>query len=174
MAENEVKKEKTIIPVNLWFIVFIIYLIFSVAFMYNQNQTILKLEHDAEVATENTQNIIKDLKEVLGKYDIPEQKQEEPQVELPTTPNGVYAGTATMSGDMLVNLSMTLTLAENNIATLSVVDGSGDSIYNGVYSIAEDTVNFTSDDGLTKYSFIKLDDNTLKLASDTYELTLVK
>ena len=174
MAENEVKKEKTLIPINLWFIVFIIYLIFSVAFMYNQNQTILKLEHDAEVDTTNTQNIIKDLKEVLGKYDVPEQKQEEPKVELPSTPNGVYTGIATISGDMQGNLSMTLTLSENNIASLSVVDGSGDSIYNGVYSVAEDTVKFTSDDGLTIYSFVKLDENTLKLVSDTVELTLSK
>lgn len=178
MAENEVKKEKASINMNIWFIIFIVYLVLSLVYIFslnktieNQNNTIASLEETTEKANANSLNILKDFKEVFDKYDsILAEKVEVPS----TTPNGTYTGSATISGDMGTTLSMTLTLSENNIASLSVVDSSGDSVYNGVYSITEDTVNFTSDDGLTNYSFVKLDENTLKLVNDTVELSLTK
>ena len=181
MAENETKKEKATISMNIWFVLFIIYLIISLAFCFSliQENKGLKAELAAKDTTiadiqyasqsdlnkllktiDNVSNMLAEAKqELLGTNEVTTNP-----VEIST---GVYAG----SSD---TVSMTLTLSENNVATLSVVNESGDSTFNGTYSVAEDLVAFTSEDGLSTYSFTALENGTLRTVYNNVELTLSK
>ena len=177
MAEKE-KKEKTSFNMNIWFIIFVVYLGLSIVYFINQNQTITDL--NTQVASLNTQldeaiqnsnqrseSILKDLEALVEKYN------DSKEVTLPT-PVGTYTGSAVVSGDEVLALSMTLTLSENNVATVSVTNEAGNSLINGTYNVVSDSVTFTSEDGLTNYTFTVVNENTLVLVDNGSELTLVK
>lgn len=181
MAEKEVKKEKASFGMNIWFIIFIVYLVLSLVYILNQTQTIatlndnlliLQTKYDNEIIKSNqrSENIIDDLSKIIEKYRAPEVKEE---VNTPSTPVGTYTGSSVVA-EGEVALTMSLVLAENNVATLTLTNESGDSLLNGTYNVVDATVNFTSEDGLTAYAFTIVDDSTLKLVDPATELTLVK
>ena len=186
MAEKETK-EKATITMNIWFILFLIYLIISLAYGYslinenkalkveiaNKEQTITDIENLNQYTTDELSAIINDISGKLAeaKNLLEERKNQENLNNAVEISTGVYTGSSAVSGDEVAT-SMTLTLSEDNIASLALTNESGDSIVNGTYSIAENTVVFTSDDGLTTYSFTANEDGTLKLVDS--ELTLSK
>ncbi|MBO5142381.1 MAG: hypothetical protein J6C46_05205 [Clostridia bacterium] len=183
MAENEVKKEKATLKISIWFLLFLIYLIFSLAFgasLINENKSLkaeLTNKDNTIIDIQNTnQNDINKLLSTIdsvsnmladAKNEILAKEEQNKTVEVST---GVYTGSSAESGENAV--SMTLTLAENNIATLSVVNNAGESLYNGTYSLADSLVNFTSDDGLTAYSFTAVEDGSL--VNNEMQVTLNK
>lgn len=179
MAENEVKKERAKVNISIWFLIFIVYLIFSLAYIFNQNSTIENLK--MEVATLNSkiestvnlsnaqsnaiiiqlENVIKELR------DATIVKEDETPVVLPSTE--VSVGTYNGSTE---DMQMTLTLSENNVASVST-NQSGDMLdVNGTYMVAVDSVIFTSDDAMTHYTFTVNADGSLNLVGS--ELTLSK
>lgn len=186
MAEKEVKevkKENEAFKINIWFILFLIYLILSATYIIKQNQKIealnanvsnlnYQLENSINLSNTNTtativklENLIKDLKATL-----PEEENNAPVVNDPVVIDplvGVYTGSAE-------TMQMVLSLVENNVASLKVTDESGESAFNGTYSSLESAVTFVSEDGLTTYSFTSLEDGSLKLVNDNVELTLSK
>lgn len=183
MAENEVKKEKANVKISIWFILFIVYLIFSLAFIMKQNATIealntelaglkTKMESSIEISNSRTnaiiiqlENIIKDLKEsaIVEDVEIPAPIVT-PSLEVST---GVYAGAVDTT-------NAALTLAENNVASLTITTAeSGDTVVNGTYSVAETTVVLTSDDGMTTYNFTAVEDGSLRFVINGIELTLL-
>lgn len=178
MAENEVKKAK--LNISIWFILFIIYLIVSLAFILKQNTIIETLnaevaritsESEKNLALSNTQTdiIIGKLDAIVREYKASKEQEEEPPVNTPSidVSMGIYNG----SSDAM---QMALTLSENNVASLTITNESGDSIINGTYSVAEGNVVFTSDDGMTTYNFTAVEDGSLKLVIDGVELTLLR
>lgn len=181
MAENETKKEKATINMNLWFVIFLVYLIISLAFCFSLIQENKSLK--AEIAAKDTAiadmqySSQSDLNRLIKTIDnvsnmLAEAKQELLGTsEVTTNPVEVSTGIYSGSSD---TLSMTLTLSENNVATLSVVNESGDSTYNGTYSVAEGLVAFTSEDGLSTYSFTAFEDGTLRTVYNNVELALSK
>lgn len=179
MAENEVNSEKKIMKVSIWFFICIIILIFSVAYILSLHSKIASLElqvKNAEAAlvtansskTELIESLKKDLENVINTYLTEKQPNEEQNPIEVTT--GTY--TSVVSGEE-ATLSMTLTLSENNMATLVLNNESGDSTFNGTYSITDNTVTFTSEDGLTTYSFTAVESG-LKLIDNDVDLTLSK
>lgn len=189
MSESEVKKEKKHIKVNIWFLIFIIYLIFSLSYIFKLTSTInqmAEVEHNTKLEMQDLQTsnyeltaklykvnnnldtIYSLLSETKSELDSVLSAEEEPAVVEVTM--GTYAGTsAFVSGDEIAT-SMTLTLAENNMATLV----ENEATVEGTYVLAEDVVVFKSNDGLVVYSFKALENGSLKLVSDTIDLTLDK
>ena len=178
MAENEVKKEKTTVKMSIWFILFLVYLVASLAIIFNQNQKIADLnlevatlESKMEVAlaesNERSAIIIRELEAIVKKYGKEPVTPEVPEVVIPEVTVGTYTGAAP-------ELQMTLTLSEGNLANLVVVNESGDTTVSGTYSLVESNLSFTSDDGLTTYSFTALENGSLKLVDGNVELTLSK
>jgi len=180
MAENEVKKEKATVKMSIWFILFLVAIIAAIAVIFNQNQQIAtltmekaNLESKMNVAlaesNERSAIIIRELEAIVKKYG---QKPSEevpnvPEVVIPEVSVGTYTGAT-------AELQMTLTLAENNLATLAVVNESGDTTVSGTYSLVDTYLSFTSDDGLTTYSFVALENGSLSLVDGNVELTLSK
>lgn len=184
MAEKEVKKEKASFNINIWFVLFIVYLIFSVAFILNQNQSIetlnaqigtlnYQIENNVKQSNARTNVIISKLESIVNEYknSLVEEENNTPVVpevpEVTVSVAGTYAGSAE-------NMQMTLTLAENNVASLTVTNESNTSSFDGTYSLANDTVIFTSNDATATYSFTSLEDGNLKLVDSNVELTLSK
>ena len=106
------------------------------------------------------ENIIKDLK---ASTEVEDKTPVTPSIEVSM---GTYNGSAD-------EMQMALTLSENNVASLTITNESGDSLVNGTYSIADNTVVFTSDDGLTTYNFTANEDGSLRLVINGVELTLL-
>lgn len=179
MAENEVNSEKKTMKISIWFILFLIFVIVSVAYILSLHSKIDLLElqvKNAEAALVTANSSSSELKDALRKEldrVIDTYLAERPQEEKPN-PIEVTVGTYTsvVSGEEAA-LSMTLTLSENNMATLVLNNQSGDSTFNGTYSITDNTVAFTSEDGLTTYSFTAVE-NGLKLVDNDVDLTLSK
>lgn len=182
MAENEVKKEKAKVEINIWFILFIVYLVLSLVYIYKQHQEIIHLNTELTNAVNQSKNmhndLMNDLKSIVNKYSDylqvgnPSEDQND-VVVTPTVSNGTYTGTA-LTSENGVNLSMVLTLSDNSVATLSLTNESGEVMHNGVYAVSENTVSFNSDDSTVAYSFVIVDENNLKLVDDTTDLTLSK
>lgn len=187
MAENEAKKEKKSISMNIWFIILLVYLIFSLSYIFSLRNDIAKLENESkkEIQTLQTSNyelttklytvnnnletiyeLLSETKSELSSVLTPEDSNQ--SVEVST---GTYSATASqISGDDMVEVTMTLTLSEDNIATVVENEVS----LEGTYVLADDTVVFKSNDGLVVYSFDALEDGSLKLVKDDLELTLTK
>ena len=58
MAENEAKKEKKSVSMNIWFVILLVYLIFSLAYIFSLRNDIAKLESESkkEIQTLQTSN----------------------------------------------------------------------------------------------------------------------
>lgn len=177
MAENEVKNEKQKISISFWFFVFLIYLIISLLFIMKQNNELefvtaerdsLSAQLNSVIENSNTRSetLINSFKEDLQLL-IDKYAQEDTTTSGDEISVEVTTGTYTGSDDVT---SMTLTLSEDNIASLTTA--SGDAAVEGTYSVSENTVVFTSNDGATTHSFTVVDANTLKLVDS--ELTLSK
>ena len=190
MSESEVKKEKKNIKVNIWFLIFIVYLIFSLSYIFKLSSTInqmAQVEHDTKLEMQDLQTsnyelttklykvnnnldtIYSLLSETKSELDsVLSSENEEPAVIEVTM--GTYTGaTSVESGDENA-VSMSLTLAENNMATLVENEVTSE----GTYVLTENVVVFKSNDGLVVYSFNANEDGSLKLVSDTVELILNK
>lgn len=181
MAEKETK-EKASLSMNIWFIILVVYFGISFLFFMNQNKTIATLnEQVANLQTQlndavtdsntRSENLIKDLEKVIENY-----RNSTLENNTTKTPvlNGTYTGTAVVTEDKMPSLSMTLTLSDNKVASVTRSDLSGDTLVNGTYNVVDNSVNFTSEDGLTTYTFTVVNDSTLKLVDATLDLTLVK
>ena len=184
MAENEVKKEKAKVNISIWFILFIVYLIVSLAFIMKQNTTIkAKDDEIANLNSKLTSNVILSnadsnamiiqLENMIKMLRDAQPNSVEQENNLPiVTPSlevstGVYYGSTD-------DKSALLTLSENNVASLTITTAeSGDTVVNGTYSVAETTVVLTSDDGMTTYNFTAVEDGSLKLVVNGVELTLL-
>lgn len=191
MSEAEVKKdvkaEKPTVKMNFWFIVFVVYLIASLAVMYTQHQNIQDLntnvvtlqhemEQNAAKSNSRTEKIIHQLENIVTEYK--ESLMEEPKEDevantpvLPEVTTGTYTGSATTED---TTTQMTLTLSEGNVASLTVVDASGDSSFSGTYTVVETTLVFTSDDNLRANTFTVNQDGSLTLVDNEVVLTLNK
>lgn len=190
MSESEIKKEKKHIKVNVWFLIFIVYLIFSLSYIFKLSSTITqmaKVEHDTKLEMQSLQTsnheltaklykvnmnldtIYSLLSETKSELDSVLSAEEEEPVVVEVT-MGTYTGTAaSVSGDDEL-VSMSLTLSENNMATLVENEATSE----GTYVLAENVVIFKSNDGLVVYSFKALENGSLKLVSDNIDLTLDK
>lgn len=180
MAENEVKNEKVKVHISIWFIIFLVYLIFSLAYIFNLNQQIeaknieiasltTKMESNIELSNSRTNAIIVQLENIIK--DLKASTTVEDDTPIVTPSVEVSIGTYNASSDAM---QVALTLSENNIASFTIIDGSGDSIVNGTYSVTDGTVVFTSDDGVTTHTFTVNEDGSLKLVINDVELTLSK
>jgi len=187
MAENEVKKEKKSVSVNIWFIIFIVYLIFSLSYIFSLRTDLAKIEGESkkEIQTLQTSNYeltsklykvnhnLETIYELLAETKIDLSSvlasgDSEESVEIST---GTYTGTTSQaSGEETIEMSMSLTLAENNMATLV----ENDSTLEGTYTVSENTVVFSANDGSIEYSFEAVEEGSLKLVNDSLELTLTK
>lgn len=164
MAENENKTEKKVVEVHFGFILFLVYLIFSVAYIFSLHAQIDTLKEQvatAEQAVQDTltnQSSLRDslraeLEKIIDVYLT--EKQENNSVEVSV---GTYSA-AVASGDEAP--AMVLALAEDNVATLTFANVSGDSSLSGTYAVNENVLVFTSQDGLTTYSFAVAEDGSL-------------
>lgn len=178
MAENEVNTEKKTLKISIWFILFLIVVIFSSAYILKLNDKVASLESkvkDAEYAlamansnkTELIVSLKNDLENVIDSYLVEKQQEEKNNIEVTM---GTYS--SIVDGEEK-SLDMILTLSENNIATLELKQDSGNSTLNGTYTVVDGTVVFASEDGLTTYSFTAVE-NGLKLINNDVDLTLSK
>lgn len=184
MAEKETK-EKATINMNIWFILFLVYLIFSLAYGFslinenkalkaeitNKDNAIADMENLNKYTTDELASIIDEISNKLAEAKNLLDERNGKENNSITVSTGVYTGSSIVSGDD-VSLSMTLSLLEANEATLTLTNESGDSALTGTYSVVDNTVVFASNDGLTTYSFIINEDGSLKLVDG--ELTLSK
>ena len=184
MAEKETK-EKATINMNIWFILFLVYLIFSLAYgfsLINENKalkaeiankdiTIADMENMKQYTADELAAIIDDISGKLAEAKNLLTEKTGNENNSSTVSTGVYTGSSMVSGDD-VSSSITLTLLEANEATIALTNESGDSNFTGTYSVVDNTVVFTSNDGTTTYSFIINEDGSLKLVDS--ELTLSK
>ena len=183
MAENEAKvetkKEKTTINLNIWFIIFVVYLIFSLAYCFSliqENKSLSEalVKKDYEISDMqysnqvNNDRLISSIDSVIAT--LKEARQELKGVADDETTN-VSIGTYTGSSD---ELNVNLTLSENNIASLSIVNNAGTSSYNGTYALDNGSIVFTAEDGLTTYSFVVNSDQTLNFVYNDVDVFLSK
>ena len=157
MAENEAKKEKKGINMNIWFLVFLVYLIISLAYIFNLRSDLTNIEKakQQEIQTLQTSNyeLTSKLYKVKSDLDTIYSLLAETKIDLNSIlssgdkvqenveiSNGTYTGTAAfLSGDESVEVSMSLTLAEDNLATL-VKDN--DMVSEGSFLVSENAVVF--------------------------------
>lgn len=180
MAEKEVSGEKKTIKISFWFLMFLVFIVFDVAYILGLHIKISALEDEllqarnditsAQVNTEQRVEVLKENINLLIDEFLDEQRGNNNVQKPAEVTTGTY--TSFVSGDE-ATLTMTLTLSDNNIAELTLNNESGDSTFSGTYAVEDGTVTFTSDDGLTVYSFTAVE-NGLRYVNEDVDLTLSK
>lgn len=184
MAENNAKTERPSVTLNIWFVIFLVYLIFSLAYIFSLVSS--NEAYKAELANKNTEisnmqtstqdkisNLSNTLAELSDKLALARNEVDEllGNGETNTTiATGIYSGSSNLSGDEQV--AMTLTLAEEGVASLIIVNASGDTDLNGTYTYAENVLVFTSEDAAVTYTFTVIENGALELADGTIVLSL--
>lgn len=177
MAEKESNKEP--MTMSIWFILFLILLIFSVAYGGMLHQRIADLETQLEEEKNNTSSaqgvrdsILNDIKDLYNKYaeenQVPE-VTDNTQVSL-----GVYTGSTGATEEGTDPTTYTLTLSEGNVAVFSSSNTSGENLIQGSYLVEGTTLTLNSDDALSTYQFTVLEDGNLQYAEANALVTLVR